>query len=240
MKISRVLLTTVCVVACLSLAALVLAQQPTTAPAQKPATPPATEKAMTPAEKPATAMPAAKTAAAPATAKGAAPVHHTSMTSIVTATVVSVDPQTRKVTLKGEEGEYSFVAGPNVKNLAKVKAGDVVTVTYTESVGYVVKKEGTMGAATSTATTSAAEGEKPAGVTTSKTTVTVMITAIDPKVPSVTFKGPSGGTHTVKVQDPEKLEGVKVGDMVDITYTEALSVAVHAPKKAATTAPAKK
>jgi len=32
-------------------------------------------------------------------------------------------------------------------------------------------------------------------------TATVAITAIDTKVPSVTFKGPGGNTRTIKVKD---------------------------------------
>jgi hypothetical protein len=31
----------------------------------------------------------------------------------------------------------------------------------------------------------------------------------------------------VKVKDPSKLDAVQVGDLVDITYTEALAVAVE-------------
>jgi ribosomal protein S1 len=205
MKISKALFVTACLTACLSLAAGAMAQKSAAAPASTK----------------------------PAGTSAAKPMHHASTTSTVTATVVSVDPATRKVTLKDESGaEYSITAEPSVKNLAQVKPGDIVTATYTESVGYVVKKDGATGMTASQGMTSAAPGEKPAAVSTSKTTVTVKITAIDPKVPSVTFKGPQGSTHTVKVEDPEKLEGVMVGDMVDITYTEALSLKVHTPAAA--------
>ena len=62
--------------------------------------------------------------------------------------------------------------------------------------------------------------------------MTVTITAIDPAVPSVTFKGPDGDKKTIKVNDRQKLKEVKVGDMVDITYTEAIAISVDkAPKK---------
>ena len=75
-------------------------------------------------------------------------------------------------------------------------------------------------------------GEKPAGVVAAQTTVTVKVAAIDAKVPSVTFTLPSGDKRTVKVKDPAKLQGVKVGDTIDITYTEALALKVQPkPKK---------
>ena len=152
----------------------------------------------------------------------------------VTATVTKIDQKTREVTLKAEDGEeYSFVASDDVKNLAQVKQGDVVTVTYAEALAYEVKKGGqAVAPATAVAGGSAAPGMKPKGAIARQTTVTVLITAIDPKVPSVTFQGPKGNTRTIKVLHPEKLQGVKVGDTVEITYTEALAVKVEeAPKK---------
>jgi hypothetical protein len=207
---TKVLFVTASLTACLVVAAMA-AQKSSTAPDSK--------------------------AAGSSASKAAAPMHHSSMTSSVTATVVSVDQATRKVTLKGENGsEYTFTADPSVKNLAQVKAGDMVTATYTESVGYVVKKgEGAAAMSSSEGTTTAPAGEKPASMTTSKTTVSVVITAIDTAAPSVSFKGPNGSVHTVKVEDPEKLTDVKVGDTVDITYTEALSLKVHAANSAAAT-----
>jgi len=155
-------------------------------------------------------------------------------TATVTATVTKIDQKTREVTLRKSDGqEFSFVASDEVKNLAQVKAGDVLTVSYAEALAYEVKKGGAAVApASAVAGGSAAPGMKPAGAIARQTTVTVLITAIDPKAPSVTFKGPKGNTETIKVLHPEKLKGVNVGDTVEITYTEAIAVKVEeAPKK---------
>ena len=152
----------------------------------------------------------------------------------VTATVAKIDHKTREVTLKTEEGEeFSFVASDEVTNLAQVKKGDIVTVTYAEALAYEVMKGGQPMAPEMTVAGGAAEpGMKPAGAIARQATVTVLITAIDPSVPSVTFKGPQGNTRTIKVLHPEKLQGVSVGDTVQITYTEALALKVEAkPKK---------
>jgi hypothetical protein len=151
----------------------------------------------------------------------------------VTATVTKINHKTREVTLKAADGrEASFVAGDAVQNLGQVKKGDLVTATYTEAVAYEVKKGGKPGAETTTAVAAAPAGAKPAGAIGQKTTVSVSIIALDPKVPSVTFKGPRGNTRTIKVASPSKLEGVKVGDTVDISYTEAIAIRVEeAPKK---------
>lgn len=150
----------------------------------------------------------------------------------VSATVTQIDQKTRQVTLKGSDGqEYSFVAGDAVKNLAQIHKGDLVHATYTEALAYEVKKGGKAGASTVVAGGAAKPGEKPAGAIGQQTTVTVAITAIDPKIPSVTFKGPAGNTRTIKVRQPEKLQGVSVGDTVDITYTEALAINVEKAAK---------
>lgn len=170
-----------------------------------------------------------------AEAPAAAPKGEAVIASVdVTATVTKVDQVTRAVTLRAEDGrEHSFIASDEVKNLAQVEPGDVVTATYAEALAYEVKKGGTaVEPATVVAGGSAEPGVKPEGAIARQTTVTVLITAIDPTVPTVTFKGPAGNTRTVKVRHPEKLEGVKVGDTVEITYTEAFAIKVEeAPKK---------
>jgi hypothetical protein len=146
----------------------------------------------------------------------------------VTAKVISIDQTTRKVTVKTDEGKkYSFVAGDNVVNLPQVKKGDIITAVYTEAIAYQVRKHNKETGVTVTDAAAAAQpGQKPAGAVMQQTTVAVTITAIDPTIPSVTFKGPAGEIKTIKIKDPQKLNGVKVGDVVDITYTEAIAIKV--------------
>lgn len=167
-------------------------------------------------------------------AKPAAPAKGEAVIAAVTATatVTQINQQTREVTLRADDGqEYSFVAGEAVANLAQVKKGDVVTATYTEAVAYEVKKGGKADAAATVAGGAAPLGTKPAAVVGGKVTVTVAVTAIDTKVPSVTFKGPGGNSRTVKVKDPAKLKGVSVGDTVELTYAEALAIKVEKAAK---------
>lgn len=150
----------------------------------------------------------------------------------VTATVTKIDQKTREVTLKASDGkEYDFVADEAVKNLPQVHKGDTVTVSYTEALAYEVKKGGSAGVGAAAGAVAAPIGEKPAGIAGRKVTVTVSIVAIDPKAPSVTFKGPAGNTKTIHVKDPAKLQGVSVGDTVDLTYAEAVALKVEAAKK---------
>jgi hypothetical protein len=57
-------------------------------------------------------------------------------------------------------------------------------------------------------------------------TMTVTVEEIDRSVPSVTIKDPQGKSRTYRVRDPKRLEGVNVGDKVDIYYTVALLLKV--------------
>jgi hypothetical protein len=47
----------------------------------------------------------------------------------------------------------------------------------------------------------------------------------------VTIKGPRGNEETIKVKDPKNLQGVKVGDLVELTYAQALAVSLDKPEK---------
>ena len=151
-------------------------------------------------------------------------------TLTATATVVNVNLKTRHVTLKDADGKkFTIVAGPEVRNLAQVKKGDVLRVTYRESIAYQVSKPGQAqpGASASRDVSHAPLGAKPAGSVTNTVSVRVTIAAIDKAHSEATLRGPQGKTTVVKVKDPSKLDAVQVGDIVDVTYTEALAIAVE-------------
>lgn len=147
----------------------------------------------------------------------------------VSATVVSINHDTREVTLLLEDGEeISLIVDDAVENLPQVMEGDVVIATYTEALAYEVIKGGEEAGLDETAAVAAAElGEMPAAVAARSTTLTVTITAIDTALPSVTFTGPGGNSRTIPVLYPEKLEGVNIGDAVEITYAEAFALSVE-------------
>ena len=44
---------------------------------------------------------------------------------------------------------------------------------------------------------------------------------------TVTVQGPTGQATTIKARDPRNLDRVAVGDLVEITYTEAVAVSVE-------------
>jgi Cu/Ag efflux protein CusF len=144
------------------------------------------------------------------------------------ATVESIDYKSRRVRLKSENGEkISFVASDNIKNLNQVKKGDTVIADYAEAIVFEIKKGGKAAPPTATQVSSSARpGSNPQGIVAREVTTSVLITAIDKKKPAVTFKNANGDTETFKVRYPERLEGVNVGDTVNVTYAEAIALKV--------------
>jgi Cu/Ag efflux protein CusF len=148
------------------------------------------------------------------------------------ATVKALDLATREVTLQSTDGSTIRIhAGDQVRNLDQVKVGDTVRVTYYQSLAYDVRKpgDGAPGVTAAEELARAKPGDKPAGAAGRVITVTATITAIDKSAMMVTLKGPDGDMVTVKARDPKKLDRVAVGDLVNITYTEAFAIAVETP-----------
>ncbi len=168
------------------------------------------------------------------TTEGNGKIEQTSIVT-VTATVTAIDQKTRKVTLLGPDGDsLQITVGPEVRNLAQVKKGDLVVVGYQESIALELKKKGTVdpGVAAAEVTDRAKLGDKPGAGAADSVTIVATIVKVDKATSKVTLKGPEGGLATVKAKDPAKLEKVKVGDLVEITYTQALAISVEpAPKK---------
>ena len=145
-----------------------------------------------------------------------------------TATVEAIEASSRTLTLKKADGSYlTTVAGPDITRFDEVKLGDTVNVRYYENVVIRVKRPGESDVVSSVKGTTGSEQVLPGGTKAKQVTITATITAIDPNTPTITFTGPSGWKYTSKVQDTEALAKVKVGDKVDITWTEAVLVSVE-------------
>ena len=82
--------------------------------------------------------------------------------------------------------------------------------------------------------TKAKPGERPAVAGGRQVTLIATVTHVDPKKSTITLKGPRGNSVMLDVQNPDQFKVVKVGDQVDVTYSEALALSVEpAPKPAA-------
>jgi Cu/Ag efflux protein CusF len=149
-----------------------------------------------------------------------------------TATIQAIDKANRLVTLKDESGaEDTMQVGPAMKRFDELKVGDKVKVTYSESLVLQVRKPGdAVTTAGDTAKLTKGTGASPSATLSSQQTTSVDVVAIDQKLPSITVKTADGRTVTRKVEDRKNLEGVKVGDKIDITYTQAAIISVEPVK----------
>jgi hypothetical protein len=147
------------------------------------------------------------------------------------ATVIAVDVQDRTLVLRGPKGnDVQVRAGPEVRNLSQVEAGDTLRVSY--YTGYLVSmaEPGSAGADAEVAAGRAAKGARPGAVigTTMRATVEILSVAKDGK--SVSFRDPEGRVQSIQVRRDDAQAFVRKlnkGDMVDIRYSEAVAVNVE-------------
>jgi ribosomal protein S17 len=142
-------------------------------------------------------------------------------------TVEAIDKEKQTVTIKGPKRTLT-VQVRDPKKLDAIKVGDPVVGKYYEALAIEVKKPGaaTPGVTAQQGVASSQPGATPAGAVGQQVTLTVTIVEIDKKAGTVTVKGPEGSTETVKARDPKNLDAMKVGDLVEITYTRALAIAL--------------
>ena len=176
---------------------------------------------------------AALSVAASSAAQAPAPINEGDV-STVTATVEAIDSGNRLLTLRGEKGEVTTIRVPDsVERFSAIKVGDKVTARYVESVAVQVRRPGEAKAPPVSAEAAVVRrpGEKPGATISQQYDARVKVETIDTKTPSLAVKTADGNTLSFRVQDPKKLEGLKVGDEIEVTYTEALMITVDPPKK---------
>jgi hypothetical protein len=146
-----------------------------------------------------------------------------------TTVVTSIDRSTRSVTLQNDEGEMRTVGvPPDTKAFDTLKVGDHVDVDYYESIALAMMPPGTK----STMTERSTGGRVEPGVAAAgrEVTATVEVVSVDEAMNRVTFKGPKGNVRTVTVYDPsmqKKLASLQAGQMVQITYREAVAASIR-------------
>ena len=110
----------------------------------------------------------------------------------VTATVEAVDHSTRTVTLKLPDGTYETIVAPaSVQRFDAIKVGDTLNATYYDNIVVRVKRPGEKDVNTAADALTRTPGTAPGVTAASQRTITATITAIDPKIPSITLIGPN-------------------------------------------------
>ena len=154
----------------------------------------------------------------------------------LTATVESIDLDTRTVVLKGKSGRLTTVnVGEEVRNLDQVKVGDRVVLTYREAVAVQLVKEPDSGITERRQTlsgTRAPLGQLPSATLRDKVEIVANVLSVNQKTRKVILQGPEHGV-TVKVAPDIDISGVRAGDQVRVVYVEEFGISVEPAKGAA-------
>lgn len=153
-------------------------------------------------------------------------------TLTATVEVIAVDPVKRHLTLRGPlGGEIIGVVDKDVKNLAQVKVGDMVSISYHSSIAMSASKPGEPNPLfTGGEASTAEEGKKPEASVSEQTKHTVTVVSVDPEKRTVVLQeDKTGEIFPVEVDRPEmarKLQTLQPGDKIDVVTTEAVIVKV--------------
>lgn len=146
------------------------------------------------------------------------------------AMIEMVDPATRMLVIAGPNGPTAVVAGPEIRNFDQIQAGEKVKLTYKAALAAAITKSKAKPTETYDSMAVAAPlGAKPAGAVGQTITTTVQIESVDTSFDAVTFKRPDGFSRTITAASPEGkkfIRTLKKGDLVDVSYTEALAISV--------------
>lgn len=157
--------------------------------------------------------------------------------AVTVATVVAVDATTRDITLAGSEGdEWTFTAGPEVRNFAQIKRGDRVIASYYAGFALALgPKDGGIKARYDSLSGSRAKpGEKPAAMITRTTEAKGVVKAVDTEKRLVTLQGVEN-TIVLRASTDVDIAQVKVDDEVEALYVESYAIDVlPAPKVSGT------
>lgn len=148
------------------------------------------------------------------------------------AIVTAVDLTTRRVTLTDSAGkEYTFTAGPEIKNLPQLRVNDKVTATFARRLVVTVRSADESPSNTHVILSATApSGEKPGMLAAEHTERVGRVTAIDTVNRTADLEFVDGIVKRVPVRSDVDLSRYNVGDNVVISVTSALKVIAETPE----------
>ena len=145
------------------------------------------------------------------------------------AVVQAVNKTDRTVTLRNAEGQSNTIKVPADVNLDRLKKGDTVVIGVYQGLSLRVLPPGSAALGATAAGGSTAPGQPEGRVWGQQLVVVNEVTAIDLVAYTATLRGADGQSRTVAVKDPQmqdRMRNLRVGDLVELTYSEALAAKV--------------
>jgi hypothetical protein len=144
----------------------------------------------------------------------------------VVATVREIDPRTRIVTVRNQDGAIQdILADPAVKDLNDLRVGDVVTVRFMESIVVQVRPGAKL--ETEKDTTSAARRAAGGENVQQQSRAIVTIDRIGPNRLSVMYRTADGQKIERMVEHQNLLDGIREGDKVEVTFTRERALSIE-------------
>jgi len=148
-----------------------------------------------------------------------------------TGTITDVDYPNREVTLKDPNGRSeTFEVDKSVQRFNEAKVGDKVSVDYYLGFNAQIRKpsaeEEQNPLVVMEATGRAGPNEAPTGTDQRQIRAVVTIEGLDRAKQTVTVKGPRGKYFVARVADPSRLDEVRIGDTIVLTFTEAAAISL--------------
>jgi hypothetical protein len=145
----------------------------------------------------------------------------------LTAVIDAIDREARTITLTGPMGNSRTIkASEDSTNIDKVKVGDKVDVKYIQNLTVQLWSNDGMepGQGAMAIQGTSKEGETPAAMEMVSTVETAVVEEINLETNTFKLRWPSGEVNEYVAQDPENLKKGEVGDLVSITYTQAVAL----------------
>jgi len=154
------------------------------------------------------------------------------MSLTIEAVITDIDLETRQVTVEGPGGQLvTMTASEQVVKLEDVKVGETIKATYFTSLESELREptqEELADPWVVIADAAKSEGdEQPAIGGARMIRAVCTIEGLNRVLGTVTIKDPRGKFHLIGDVEPEKMEGVTLGQTVVLVYTEALAVTLE-------------
>jgi hypothetical protein len=149
------------------------------------------------------------------------------------AVVTAIDTPARRLSVTTDDGSRAEVMlDPTVKNIDRIRIGDRVVVSYYQGVAAEVRKSGETPRQTEQTGFEATSraGEQPGASVGTQLRTTVTVVAVDREDNTITVRSPDGRTRTlnvVRAEGQQFIAGLRAGDQVDVSFTEAVAVGVR-------------
>jgi hypothetical protein len=149
----------------------------------------------------------------------------------IKASVENINSEKREVTLKGPQGNLVTVtASEAVKRFDEIKIGDTVRAEYLTFLRAEFREPTAEEKATPLVVLAEAgrapKEVAPAGVVGTVVKAVVKVVAINTQEKKVAIQGPRGNFMILPVADEAVLKNLKVGELVIMTYAEAVALSL--------------